>query len=130
MDKNKLTISSIETFLYEKIDNVVSKNTYVGTLPETMKSEWSDMCLIDVGNTIEDLNAFGSGIVHILLYAKPLSNGEKNVSTLKKMEETLNKVINSSSNSTYVIKRQGLYSDYDINRKWHCNIIALNIKIF
>lgn len=129
MDKNKLTISSIETFLYEKIDNVVSKNTYVGTLPETMKSEWSDMCLIDVGNTIEDLTAMGVGIVHILLYAKPLSNGEKNVATLKRMEETLNTVITTSPTNGYTINRRGVYSDYDSNRKWHCNIVALNIII-
>ena len=31
MDSNKINISKIETFLYEKIDNVVSKNTFVGS---------------------------------------------------------------------------------------------------
>ena len=49
MNKDTLNISKIETYLNSIIDNVVSKNTYAGTLPDIIKSDWADMCLIDCG---------------------------------------------------------------------------------
>ena len=50
MDSNKINISKIETFLYEKIDNVVSKNTFVGSkVPDktAIPTDWNDIVLID-----------------------------------------------------------------------------------
>ena len=82
MDKSNLNISKIETYLHSIIDNVVSENTYVGTLPDTIQTKWNDMCLIDVGNSIYDLDAYGKGVVHVLLYARPLMNGAKNVAVM------------------------------------------------
>lgn len=130
MDKNNLNISKIETYLHGIIDGVVSENTYVGTLPDTVQSSWNDMCLIDVGNAIYDLDAYGRGIVHILLYARPLLNGSKNVALLSSMEQKLNEVIKTADNPLYQINRLNTYTDYDTERKWHCNIIALNILIY
>ena len=123
MDKTNLNISKIETYLHSIIDNVVSNNTYVGTLPDTIQSSWNDMCLIDVSSN-------GSGIVHILLYARPLLSGAKNVAVMSTLEKRLNEVIKNADSEIYKINRRYTYTDYDTDRKWHCNIVALNITIY
>lgn len=130
MEKNKINISKIETFLYGIIDNVVSDNTYVGTLPDTIDAKWKDMCLIDCSNSVQDYEAYGEGIVHILLYAKPLTNGSKNVAVMSKLEAKLNEVIDKNNSREYQFSRLNTYTDYDAKRKWHCNIVALVLKIF
>lgn len=129
MDKNNLNISYIEDYLYSVMDNKISANTYVGTLPDTIQSTWQDMCLIDCGSAIADYDAFGGGVVLIWLYAKPLANGSKNVSRMAKMESELNNIISNSFSDKYQITRRNTYTDYDNDRKWHCNIIELNLLI-
>lgn len=129
MDKNNLNISRIETYLHSIFNKSVSNNTYVGTLPDTIQSTWKDMCLIDVGNSIYDLDAYGRGIVHILLYAKPLLSGAKNVKTMSQLEQKLNTAIENASSESYYINRRNTYTDYDTERKWHCNIVELNLTI-
>ena len=111
------------------MDGIVSENTYAGTLPDTLKSEWNDMCLIDCGNKLHDFDAYGQGTILIWLYARPRSNGSKNVTTMSKLEENLNFVIKNASNKDYSISRGVTYSDYDSIRQWHCNIVELNILI-
>ena len=130
MDKTNLNISKIETYLHSIIDNVVSNNTYVGTLPDTIQSSWNDMCLIDVSSTITDFDSYGSGIVHILLYARPLLSGAKNVAVMSTLEKRLNEVIKNANSEIYKINRRYTYTDYDTDREWHCNIVALNITIY
>ena len=130
MDKTNLNISKIETYLHSIIDTVVSNNTYVGTLPDTIQSSWNDMCLIDVSSTITDFDSYGSGIVHILLYARPLLSGAKNVAVMSTLEKRLNEVIKNADSEIYKINRRYTYTDYDTDRKWHCNIVALNITIY
>jgi hypothetical protein len=130
MDFNKLNITKIETYLHSIFDNVVSDNTYVGTPPETLKESWSDMCVIDTGGSIKDMNAYGKGVVFVWLYARPLANGAKNVAKMSEMETKLNEVIESAHDSTYRINRKATYTDYDSQRKWHCNIVELNLTIF
>lgn len=128
MNEN-LNISKIETYLHSIMDGIVSDNTYAGTLPDTMKSEWNDMCLIDCGNKLRDLDAYGHGTILIWLYARPRSNGSKNVAIMSELEEKLNYVIQNSSNGTYSFSRGATYTDYDTVRQWHCNIVELNILI-
>lgn len=130
MNKDNLNISQIESYLYSIIDNKVSDNTYAGTLPDTIQSDWKDMCLIDVGTDIIDKDAYGVGAVLVWLYARPLANGAKNVAKMSELENKLNEVIEGASDSTYHINRRATYSDYDSERKWHCNIVELNIRIF
>jgi hypothetical protein len=130
MIKDIINISKIESYLHSIIDNNVSENTFVGTLPSTVQSSWNDMCLIDVGNIITDLNAYGRGVIHVLLYAKPLSDGSKNVAVMSKLEQALNEVIETQQSQTYQINRRTTYAEYDTERKWHCNIVALNILIY
>lgn len=129
MNIEKLNISNIETYLHSIMDGIVSENTYAGTLPDTVNSEWNDMCLIDCGNKLYDFDAYGQGTILIWLYARPRSNGSKNVTTMSKLEENLNFVIKNASNSEYSINRGFTYTDYDSIRQWHCNIVELNILI-
>lgn len=63
MNKDNINISKIETYLNSIIDNVVSQNTYAGTLPDVTKSDWTDMVLIDCNSAIQDMNAYGRGVV-------------------------------------------------------------------
>ncbi|MEE1082191.1 MAG: hypothetical protein UH850_00395 [Paludibacteraceae bacterium] len=129
MINSKLNISKIETYLHSIIDNVVSNNTYVGTPPETIKEDWQDMCVIDLGSDIVDFNAYGKGVVLVWLYARPLATGAKNVAKMSELETKLNEVIDTARNSTYRINRNATYTDYDSERKWHCNIVELNLTI-
>jgi hypothetical protein len=129
MDKKHLNISKIETYLHSIIDNIVSNNTYVGTPPETIKEDWDDICVIDVGPNIKDMDAYGKGVVLVWLYARPLANGAKNVAKMSELETKLNEVIKNAHDRTYRINRGATYSDYDSSRKWHCNIVELNLII-
>ena len=129
MDKSNLNISKSETYLHSIIDNVVSDNTYVGTLPDTIQTKWNDMCLIEIPNGITDMGAYGVGTILVWLYARPLSSGRKNVSVMSKLEQKLDEVIASATSDKYCINRRSTYTDYDSERKWHCNIVVLNITI-
>jgi hypothetical protein len=130
MDCKAINISKIETYLYSIIDNIVSNNTYVGTPPETIKDDWQDMCVINLGASISDMDAYGKGVVLVWLYARPLANGAKNVAKMSEMETKLNEVIESAHDSTYRLNRRATNTDYDSQRKWHCNIVELNLTIF
>lgn len=130
MDKNNMNISRIETYLHGIIDNKVSKNTYAGTLPDTIKSDWNDMVLVDCANRVSDMDAYGEAIVLIWLYARPFENGAKNVIVMDELEAKLNEVIENANDKIYVINRRNTYSDYDSDRQWHCNIVELNVRIF
>lgn len=130
MDKNNMNISRIETYLHGIIDNVVSKNTYAGTLPDTIQSSWNDMVLIDCANRVMDENAYGTAVVLIWLYARPFEDGSKNVPVMEELETRLNEAIANANDKNYVINRRDTYSDYDSDRQWHCNIVELNVRIF
>lgn len=125
-----MNISRIETYLHGIIDNKVSKNTYAGTLPDTIKSDWNDMVLVDCANRVSDMDAYGEAIVLIWLYARPFENGSKNVAVMDELETKLNEVIENANDKIYVINRRNTYSDYDSDRQWHCNIVELNVRIF
>ena len=125
-----MNISRIETYLHGIIDNKVSKNTYAGTLPDTIKSDWNDMVLVDCANRVSDMNAYGEAIVLIWLYARPFEDGSKNVAMMEELETKLNEVIENANDKIYVINRRNTYSDYDSERQWHCNIVELNVRIF
>ena len=102
----------------------------MGNLPDTMQSTWQDVCLIDCGSAIADMSAYGRGVVLVWLYARPLANGAKNVAQMAAMESKLNEVIEGAHSSTYQLTRRNTYSDYDTVRKWHCNIVELNLHVF
>ena len=84
---------------------------------------------MDIPNAVRDLNAYGTGMVLVYLYAKPLSNGVKPVAKLSQMEKTLNELIESSNDSHYVISRGNVYADYDEQRNMFCNVIEVNLVV-
>lgn len=131
MDKDKMNISSIETYLNSIFDNNISDNTIFGYMIEkaTIPDDWNDMVLIEVPNGVADMDAYGQGTILVWLYARPLLSGKKNVSTMSTLEKKLNEVIKSSRNSTYQISRRLTYTYYDTDIDWHCNVVELNILI-
>lgn len=50
MINDNLNISTIETYLDKIIKGKVSKNVFVGTLPNTISDDTKDLVLIDCGN--------------------------------------------------------------------------------
>lgn len=129
MDKNLMNISKIESFFNSMLGKKVSNNVFFTELPPTIKLEWNSMVVVDCANAIQDMNAYGIGIVNVFLYAKPLSSGKKNVATISKMENALNDCIANSTDGVYKVRRLNTYTDYDANRKLHCNIVQIEIVI-
>jgi hypothetical protein len=133
MDKNRINISKIETYLNSIIDNVVSNNTYFGHLPDASvvkASTWNDICLIEIPNGIRDFDAYGQGTVLVWLYARPLESGKKNVAKMSELENKLNSVIKSASDKYYHISRRRMYTVYDTDIDWHCNVVEIILKVF
>lgn len=133
MDKNSLNISKIETYLNSVVDNVVSKNTFFTTVPDsaTVKSSnWKDMVLVDFPIGIKDLEAYGRGEVDIILYARPLESGKKNVAVMSELETRLNEAVANSQSKNYQLIRDDARSMYDPDIDWHCNVITFILKVF
>lgn len=124
-----MNISKIETFFNTLLDNKVSDNTFFADLPMTIKAEWKNMVVVDCASAISDMNAYANGIVNIFLYAKPMSQGEKDVAELSSMEQKLNECIASNTDAHYKISRRGTYTDYDDVRNLHCNIIQIDLIV-
>lgn len=133
MNKNKLNISKIETYLNGILDNVVSKNTFFTTVPDSSvvkSSDWTDMVLVDLPVGIRDLEAYGRGEVDIVLYARPLESGKKNVAKMSELETKLNEAIANASSKEYQLIRDDAHSLYDTDIDWHCNVITFILKVF
>jgi hypothetical protein len=132
MNKNNLKISKIETYLNSILDGVVSSNTFFTALPDASiikSSDWQDMVLVDFPMGIKDIEAFGRGEVDVVLYARPLASGRKNVAKMSQLEDKLFQVIENASNENYFLKYTDAHSMYDTDINWHCNVITLNILI-
>lgn len=133
MNKNNLNISKIETYLNSIIDNIVSNNTFFTALPDASvvkASDWQDMVLIDFPMGIKDLEAMGRGEVDIVLYARPLESGKKNVAKMSQLEMKLNEVVAQANDKNYQIVRDDARSMYDTDIDWHCNVITYILKVF
>lgn len=133
MDRNNLNISKIETYLNSIVDGVVSNNTFFTALPDKSvvdASDWTDMVLIDFPMGIKDLEAMGKGEVDIVLYARPLESGKKNVAKMSQLETKLNEVVANANDKNYQITRDDAHSMYDTDIKWHCNVITYILKVF
>lgn len=129
MINDNLNISTIETYLDSIIKGKVSDNVFAGTLPNTLDDGMKELVLIDCGNAINDLDAYGKGIIDVYLYAKPTANGRKNVAQLSKMEKAMNAVIDESDDERYALTQLYKSADYDSAVNWHCNVVSLNLII-
>lgn len=126
-NKNNLNIAKIETYLNDVVYNAVSENVFFTTIPDsaTIKaSEWKDMVLVDFPIGIKDLEAYGRGEVDIVLYARPLESGRKNVAKMSELENKLNEAIANASITNYQLVKDDARSMYDTDIDWHCNVIT------
>lgn len=133
MNKDLLNISKIETYLNGIVDNVVSNNTFFTALPDKSvidSSDWSDMVLVDFPVGVKDMEAYGRGEVDIVLYARPLESGKKNVAKMSLLETRLNEAIANASTTNYMLVRDDARSMYDTDINWHCNVITYILKVF
>ena len=123
-------VSRVENFVYRLVKGAgLSSNVFVSTLPVTIKSEWSDMVLIDVGKG-DNLNAYRRFSVNVYLYAKGKGDLQtKNVNVIDAMEEKLLQAVSDSKDNNYTSTVNWSDSDYDSTRNLHFNVVNLTVKV-
>ena len=123
-------VSRVENFVYHLVNEAgLSKNIFVSTLPVTIKSEWADMVLIDVGKG-DNLNAYRRFSVNVYLYAKGKGDLQtKNVNVIDAMEEKLLQAVSDSKDNNYTPTVNWSDSDYDSTRNLHFNVVNLTVKV-
>ena len=123
-------VSRVENFVYRLVKGAgLSSNVFVFTLPVTIKSEWADMVLIDVGKG-DNLNAYRRFSVNVYLYAKGKGDLQtKNVNVIDTMEEKLLQAVSDSKDNNYTSTVNWSDSDYDSTRNLHFNVVNLTVKV-
>ena len=123
-------VSRVENFVYRLVKGAgLSSNIFVSTLPVTIKSEWADMVLIDVGKG-DNLNAYRRFSVNVYLYAKGKGDLQtKNVNVIDAMEEKLLQAVSDSRDNNYTPTVNWSDSDYDSTRNLHFNVVNLTLKV-
>lgn len=121
--------SMVEKYLYSILNGVVSDHTFTGTLPSTIGNSWNDMVLIDCDLPMTDYGPYSSATVYIFLYARPKTDGTKNVPLLAQMENKLCDVLDSINDVHYSVNRISNGADYDTNIQWHRNFVYFNLKV-
>ena len=123
-------VSRVENFVYRLVKGAgLSSNVFASTLPVTIKSEWSDMVLIDVGKG-DNLNAYRRFSVNVYLYAKGQGDLQtKNVNVIDAMEEKLLQAVSDSKDNNYTPTVNWSDSDYDSTRNLHFNVVNLTVKV-
>ena len=123
-------VSRVENFVYRLVNGAgLSSNVFVSTLPVTIKSEWSNMVLIDVGKG-DNLNAYRRFSVNVYLYAKGKGDLQtKNVNVIDAMEEKLLQAVSESKDNNYTPTVNWSDSDYDSTRNLHFNVVNLTVKV-
>ena len=117
-------VSRVENFVFHLVNEAgLSKNIFVSTLPVTIKSEWADMVLIDVGKG-ENFDAYRRFSVNVYLYAKGKGDLQtKNVNVIDAMEEKLLQAVSDSRDNNYTPTVNWSDSDYDSTRNLHFNVV-------
>ena len=123
-------VSRVENFVYRLVKGAgLSSNVFVSTLPVTIKSEWADMVLIDVGKG-DNLDAYRRFSVNVYLYAKGRGDLQtKNVNVIDAMEEKLLQAVSNSKDNNYTPTVNWSDSDYDSTRNLHFNVVNLTVKV-
>lgn len=131
MDRNLLNTSEIENFFRALLYKKVSDNIFFGNAPTAIDSSWTDFVVVDVSSTIRDMDAYGTGVVSVLLFSsKNMSNGSKNRAVLTSLETKLNTAISGNTDSHYIINKMGGMGDYDATTKLYYNVVFINLSIF
>lgn len=128
MEKNNINISQIESFLDSLFRGTVSENVFPDDIPSAIPEEWTRFVVYDCAS-IMDNDAIGNGFILVSLYARPLTDGTKNVAVMSEMETALNTQIATTNGGTYRLSRNAMWPDMDSRIKWHVNIVKVNITI-
>ena len=132
MAKNRFyaRVSRVENFIVMLLTRYsVSANIFTDMLPVTIKSEWNDMVLVDVGKGTGD-NAKETYSANIFLYGRPLDDLQsKSVRVIDKMEEVVYKAISECHDSHYHLSLNWSDSGYDSTRNFHFNVLNVSIVI-
>ena len=123
-------VSRVENFVFHLVNEAgLSKNIFVSTLPVTIKSEWANMVLIDVGKG-ENFDAYRRFSVNVYLYAKGKGDLQtKNVNVIDAMEEKLLQAVSDCKDNNYTPTVNWSDSDYDSTRNLHFNVVNLTVKV-
>ena len=123
-------VSRVENFVFHLVNEAgLSKNIFVSILPVTIKSEWANMVLIDVGKG-ENFDAYRKFSVNVYLYAKGKGDLQtKNVNVIDAMEEKLLQAVSDSKDNNYTPTVNWSDSDYDSTRNLHFNVVNLTVKV-
>ena len=121
--------SQVESYLYSIINGAVSDHVFVGTLPSTIDNSWRDMVLIDCDLPMTDFGPYSSATIYVFLYARPKTDGTKNVPLLSQLENKLCNVLDNIHDVNYKVTRQSNGSDYDTTLQWHRNFVYFNLII-
>ena len=122
-------VSRVENFVFHLVNEAgLSKNIFVSP-PVTIKSEWANMVLIDVGKG-ENFDAYRRFSVNVYLYAKGKGDLQtKNVNVIDAMEEKLLQAVSDSKDNNYTPTVNWSDSDYDSTRNLHFNVVNLTVKV-
>lgn len=128
MEQKHKRVSRIENYLSMLLTKAgISENLFIGNMPATMSSGWSDMVLIDVLQS-KDYDAYAEGTANIFLYAKALDSlSRKPMRKLDAMEQALQDALDSANDKHYVVSVNWRDSDYDENRNYYYNVVNINV---
>lgn len=123
-------VSRVENFMSMLIAKQgISRHVSIDSMPVTIRAEWEDMVLIDVGKG-KDMDAYNQFSVNVFLYAKPKGDlQQKDVKKLDWMEELLDKAIGECNDTHYHPSINWRDSDYDDIRNFHFNVINLSVTV-
>lgn len=122
-------VSRVENFVYRLVKGAGLSSNVFPSMPVIIKSEWTDMVLIDVGKG-DNLNAYRRFSVNVYLYAKGKGDLQtKNVNVIDAMEEKLLQAVSDSKDNNYTTTVNWSDSDYDSTRNLHFNVVNLTVKV-
>ena len=128
---DRKNISSIKTFFDNLFrgEDKLTKNLFFNAPPTEISKDWKDFVVVDLGNPLQDKDAFEAGTVLILLYAKQNDYGVENTPGLQKLEKALNRLVRENTDPYYHVSFRGRYSNYNAVNDIHFNVIQLNLVI-
>ena len=123
-------VSRVENFFNMLLTKyAVSKQLFISQLPVTIKPEWNDMVLIDVGSGT-NYDSHRRFSVNIYLYGRPIGDlQKKNVKVIDAMEALVLKAISECSDRHYHPSVNWSDSDYDTTRNFHFNVINVTVLV-
>ena len=123
-------VSRVENFFNMLLTKSgISKQIFISQLPVTIRPEWNDMVLVDVG-VGENACAYRKYSVNIYLYGRPQGElQKKNVKVIDNMENILLEAIGNCSDEHYHPSVNWSDSDYDSTRNFHFNVINISVLV-